>query len=765
MSVHPKKKAREMGGLVYLVLTFLLYLSLFSYRTLDPSFNVSSPWKQVQNLAGPVGAWIADLLFQVLGLSAVILPIPLLFVGAKKLLGRSIEYPWLKALGFVGVLVSLCSGLALLEPVLPEGLEFRAGGVLGILGSGLVVSWFNRSGAIVVIVAVLLLSLMLTTRFSIEGMLNWAGSRRSAFSLNLGDRWRRWRKRRKDRKTLREMKKESRQVVAQSVPRQVSMEGSTPGRAAQAGRSRSPLVQESTQATPPGPVQDPVLRKPPAAAAPAGPSDSTSPKAPAEKSYGFPSLDFLQDPPDSLEYDEKELIERAHKLTTKCAEFGVLGQVQQIHPGPVVTTFEFKPDPGVKYSRITNLEDDLCLALRAESIRIDRIAGKNTVGIEVPNRKRRIIYLKEILASTEFQRAASPLTLALGQLINGATTVIDLARMPHLLIAGSTGSGKSVGLNCMVCSILFKASPSEVRFIMVDPKRLELGLYDEIPHLLTPIVTDPKKAANALNWAVREMEDRYKILAQQGVRNIAQYNTLVRERSPLEGDEELSILPNIVIIVDELADLMMTAGKDVETAVTRLAQMARAVGIHLILATQRPSVDVITGLIKANFPSRLSFRVSSKIDSRTILDANGAEQLLGMGDLLFLSPETSRLVRIHGAYISEKEISRIVKFLREQGEPAYQDEILVADEDESDSALVDVADLEDALYQDAAEFIVEARKASTSLLQRRFRIGYGRAARLLDMMEHEGLIGPSEGSKPREVLVPPGYFQEMEGFD
>ncbi|MEJ2078311.1 MAG: DNA translocase FtsK 4TM domain-containing protein [Acidobacteriota bacterium] len=766
MSVHPKKKAREMGGLVYLVTSFLLYLALFSYRSLDPSLNVSTPWQKVQNLAGPAGAWISDLLFQTLGLSAIILPLPLLIVGSKKLLGRRIEYPWLKTLGFVGVILSLSCGLTLLEPSLPEWLEFRAGGVLGILGSGIVVSWFNRSGGIVVILAILLLSLMLTTRFSIEGLLNWLGARRPLVRLSVRDRWRRWRKRRSDRRALKKIKQDDQQLVARSMPRDVAFGDSSQPRSAQSGRPRSPLAQDSAEAGRNDAFPTPVLRTPPPTQGTPAAADDRGSRVLTEKSYQFPALDFLQDPPDSLEYDEKELVERAHKLTTKCAEFGVLGQVHQIQPGPVVTTFEFKPDPGVKYSRITNLSDDLCLALRAASIRIDRIPGKNTVGIEVPNTKRRIIYLKEILASGEFQRAQSPLTLALGQLINGATTVVDLDRMPHLLIAGSTGSGKSVGLNCMVCSILFKAGPNEVRFILVDPKRLELGLYEDIPHLLTPIVTDPKQAANALNWAVREMEDRYKVLAQQGVRNIAQYNALVRqtaaERGGEQDEEELNPLPNIVIIVDELADLMMTAGKDVETAVTRLAQMARAVGIHLILATQRPSVDVITGLIKANFPSRLSFRVTSRIDSRTILDSNGAEQLLGMGDMLFLSPETSRLVRIHGAYISEKEIGRVVKFLREQGEPDYQEEILIGEEDDSDSALVDIGDLEDALYQEAASFVVDTRKASTSLLQRRFRIGYGRAARLLDMMEHEGLVGPSEGSKAREVLVPPGYFHELD---
>jgi DNA segregation ATPase FtsK/SpoIIIE, S-DNA-T family len=475
--------------------------------------------------------------------------------------------------------------------------------------------------------------------------------------------------------------------------------------------------------------------------------------------YRLPRLDFLQDQKAEDVIDEQELIERAHKLTTKCAEFDVLGRVVQIHPGPVVTTFEFKPDAGVKYNRVTGLTEDLCLALKAESIRIDRIPGKNTVGIEAPNITRQTILLRDIFSSAAYQQSLSKLTLGLGKLINGSVYIADLVRMPHLLIAGATGSGKSVALNCMVCSILYKAHPAEVRFIMIDPKRLELGVYDGIPHLLTPIVTDPKQAANALNWGVNEMEQRYRLLAQRGVRNIEQYNRLVLSEE--RNNPELEPLPYIIIIVDELADLMMTAGKDVEAALTRLAQMARAIGIHLILATQRPSVDVLTGLIKANFPCRISFRVSSKVDSRTILDCNGAEQLLGNGDSLLLSPGSSRLVRVHGAFISEGEIARVVGFLKEQAAPQYREEILEGEEEEDTGpGLTDLNELDDDLYEEAARFVVETGKASTSLLQRRLRIGYGRAARLLDMMQHDGLIGPPDGSRAREVLVSSDYFDE-----
>ena len=761
MAVQLKKKSREMSGLIYLALTFLLYLALFSYHALDPSMNVASSTHDVSNLVGRVGSWTADLLFQFLGLSSMLVPLPLLFVGVRKLLGRPIEYPWLKALGFIGMVLSLAGLLNLVEPILPIRFEFQPGGVLGILVSEAMVDWLNRTGGAVVLAVILLASLTLTTRFSIEGIVTWLGARRIHPFAGIRGRWTAWRLKRKDRKAVNELRRTDRQVVNQSLPRQVTLENAP---AREAPLRSDPSADPGTASNRP-PVVEPARRQVYSSQATADRMERYGADAngmDAEREYVLPDLSFLQEPPDSLEYDEQELVQRAEKLTMKCAEFGVTGRVQQIHPGPVVTTFELKPDPGVKYSRITNLEDDLCLAMKAESIRIDRVPGKSTVGIEVPNLKRRIIFLEEVLSSEHFQNAPSKLALGLGQLINGETFVADLARMPHLLIAGSTGSGKSVGLNCMVCSILYKARPDEVRFIMVDPKRLELGLYDQIPHLMTPIVTDPKKAANALNWAVREMEDRYKILAQQGVRNIAQFNEVARNTEASDEGEELAPLPNIVIIVDELADLMMTAGKEVEMAVTRLAQMARAVGIHLILATQRPSVDVITGLIKANFPCRISFRVSSKIDSRTILDSNGAEQLLGMGDSLYLSPETSRLVRIHGAYISEKEIARIVRFLREQGEPEYREEILISEEDDSDTSLADLGDLEDKLYDEAARFVVETRKASTSLLQRRFRIGYGRAARLLDMMEHEGVVGPPDGSRPREILVPTDYFDELD---
>ena len=482
--------------------------------------------------------------------------------------------------------------------------------------------------------------------------------------------------------------------------------------------------------------------------------------------YKLPATDILVPPAPRSEIADEELKERAIQLAEKCSEFNVSGQVKQISPGPVVTTFEFKPDPGVKYSRITGLVDDLCLGLKAESIRIDRIPGKSTVGIEVPNIKRQTIRLREVVESSKFVESSSKLTLALGKTIDGSNYVADLTKMPHLLIAGATGAGKSVALNSILVSLLYKATPDEVKMILVDPKRLELGLYADIPHLLTPIVTDAKRASYSLRWAVSEMENRYKHLAAFGVRNIDQYNQDVcgpHSHHPVaEGEEAPKPLPYIVVVIDELADLMMVAARDVEESITRLAQMARAVGIHLVLATQRPSVDVITGLIKANFPSRISFRVSSKVDSRTIIDTNGAEALLGQGDMLFLPPGTSRLVRVHGAYVDEKEVKRICDHARTQGKPAYDNKIVMSEKEAEGEGMSGGDMKRDEKYEEAVRIVIEMGRASTSVLQRRLRIGYGRAASIIDMMHREGIVGPEDGSKPRQVLVKADFLERLD---
>ncbi len=466
---------------------------------------------------------------------------------------------------------------------------------------------------------------------------------------------------------------------------------------------------------------------------------------------------------------EEELREEAKVLVEKCAEFDVRGQVVQINPGPMVTTYEFKPEAGVKYSRVTGLADDLCLAMRAESILIERMPGKSTVGIQVPNHERETIHLRDVLESETFAKAKSRLTLAMGKDINGRIVTADLASMPHVLIAGSTGSGKSVAINAMIMSLLYRTTPSQVRLILVDPKRVELGMYEGIPHLFTPIITEPKLAANALRNAVREMERRLKLLASRSVRNIDQYNKLFEGVMPSlfdEGQQE-EPLPYIVIIIDELADLMMLDRANVEESITRLAQMARAVGIHLILATQRPSVDVITGLIKANVPTRISFRLATKVDSRTIIDTNGAEALLGRGDMLFLPPGTSRLMRLHAPYVSEKETAAVVQFWKEQGTAEYVEGFLESPKDERQAmeGANDDSDENDPLFDDAVRLVFEFGKASTSLLQRRLRIGYGRAAHLIDLMERDGLVGPADGSRPRELLKAPGWLHEVSVAD
>jgi S-DNA-T family DNA segregation ATPase FtsK/SpoIIIE len=481
--------------------------------------------------------------------------------------------------------------------------------------------------------------------------------------------------------------------------------------------------------------------------------------------YKLPSSTLLSAGESPQSVREDELREEAKVLVEKCAEFDVRGQVVQINPGPMVTTFEFKPEAGVKYSRVTGLADDLCLAMRAESILIERMAGKSTVGIQVPNHERETIHLRDVIESETFAKARSRLTLAMGKDINGRIVTADLASMPHILIAGSTGSGKSVAINAMIMSLLYRTTPQQVRLILVDPKRVELGMYEGIPHLFTPIITEPKLAANALRNAVREMERRLRLLAGRSVRHIDQYNKLFEGAMPslFDSQEQEEPLPYMVIIIDELADLMMLDRANVEESVTRLAQMSRAVGIHLILATQRPSVDVITGLIKANIPTRISFRLATKVDSRTILDTNGAEALLGRGDMLFLPPGTSRLMRLHAPYVSEKETAAVVDFWKSQGAAEYVDGFLESPKDERGAMESEGGDSDDddPMFDDAVRLVFEFGKASTSLLQRRLRIGYGRAAHLIDMMERDGLVGAADGSRPRELLKAPNWLHEV----
>jgi S-DNA-T family DNA segregation ATPase FtsK/SpoIIIE len=627
-----------------------------------------------------------------------------------------------------------------------SGKPFRAGGYMGEWLASMMAEYLNRTGSIIIILTLLFLSIILSTQFSLGRMFSsLTAVGRAAAARVAGAVRGRLDERRRGRQRRAVLAKQARKITKLSPATDEA-----PPR---------PIVPEPAAADDRRPT---VMAKRPKTEVLMLPLPEPEPR-PARRigAFTLPPLSLLDAPKTERKIDERELMEGARLLEEKCREFAVEGAVAQIHPGPVVTTFEFKPDAGVKYGKVTSLADDLCLAMQAESVLIDRIPGKSTVGIQIPNHNRELISLRELLQSEMYQRSTSKLTLVLGKTIQGEPYVTDLATMPHLLIAGSTGTGKSVAINSMLSSILFRATPDDVRLIMIDPKRLELGMYEDIPHLLTPVVVDPKQAANALRWATKEMEDRYKRLAAEGVRNIEQFNRNIansaKERPANDGGEPRLPLPYIVVVIDELADLMMVARNEVEESIARLAQMARAVGIHLLLATQRPSVDVITGLIKANLPSRISFRVSSKTDSRTILDANGAEQLLGNGDMLFLPPASSRVIRLHGPYISDQESARLASFLRKQGKPVFNETITAEDKP------LDGVEMEkDDLYDEAARIIVSSGQASISYLQRRLRIGFSRAARLVDMMEMEGLVSPGAGGKAREVLVDKSYFDEVD---
>jgi DNA segregation ATPase FtsK/SpoIIIE, S-DNA-T family len=736
MPLHTPAKRHEYIGVLALLATILLFFCLVSYNPNDSSFNSIFTKVGAENRVGRVGAFISDLLFQAIGLSAFLLLIPMLILSWKLIRGREIQSPYSRALG-LALLIGTASTVLQMVPIPLPDVNFLPGGVLGVLLADLLLPNLNLTGTVVLLIGTFVLGLLTATTVSLDATVGRLSTEKESAGHSLLERFRLWRERRKPLRTVVNIKSAA-PAVLDLTPRPVPVK---PAQVAPRSEPRLPVVRApDTEVVHPSPVDD----------------------RPRSRKYLFPSPDLLAVPEDHLSVNEAELMERARQISNKCAEFDVHGNITQIHPGPVVTTFEFKPDAGIKYSKITTLVDDLCLGIKAESIRIDRIPGKATVGMEVPNPQRETIFLREVIESDVFRKSQSKLTLALGKLINGNVYVTDLARMPHLLIAGATGSGKSVALNCMITSVLYKSTPDEVKFILIDPKRLELGIYADIPHLLTPIVTDPKEAANALRWATSEMETRYKKLALRGVRNIDQYNTLVRaggrqlsliDSNDIEGELEKA-LPYLVLVIDELADLMMISSREVEESISRLAAMARAVGIHLILATQRPSVDVITGVIKANFPCRIAFKVATKVDSRTIIDSNGAEQLLGNGDMLFIPPGSSRLTRVHGAYVSEKEAQLIVEHLRSQGRPAYDNSVLTYGQEELDEEGNPVdGGAHDELYQDAVRIVVSEGRASTSLLQRRLSIGYGRAAKLIDMMHQNNLVGPAEGSKPREVLV------------
>jgi S-DNA-T family DNA segregation ATPase FtsK/SpoIIIE len=763
------RRVSEFVGVALFAAALMWIIALASYSPTDPAWFFSAGLNQApENFAGRVGAFLAELSFQLAGYAAYAIPAFLVMLGWHYFWCREVDAAASKMTGAALLFASLSAFLGLIVGTIAvAGKPFRSGGYLGAWLAAALSEYFNRTGSVIIILTLAFLAVIISTQFSIGRISSSVfGAVRDSLLRGL-DAFHAWREDRRREQQRRDViaKHTKKGTPAPDIksPKPAAVEAVSPTRRAPREAddpAAPPAAVAAAKSLPPS--RPPKVSMP----TPSLPLPESEPfKGPAERrkgEYNLPPAALLDSPKTERKIDERELMDSARLLEEKCREFAVDGTVVQIHPGPVVTTFEFKPDAGVKYAKITGLADDLCLAMQAESVLIDRIAGKSTVGIQIPNRNRETISLRELLESDVYRRSTSKLTLALGKTIHGEPYVTDLAMMPHLLIAGSTGTGKSVGINAMLTSILFRATPDDVRLIMIDPKRLELGMYEDIPHLLTPVVVDPKQAANALRWAVREMEERYKTLAAEGVRNIEQYNRNIHNALAEGQGADTSGLPKplplIVVLIDELADLMMVASSEVELSIARLAQMARAVGIHLILATQRPSVDVITGLIKANMPSRMSFRVSSKTDSRTILDANGAEQLLGKGDMLFLPPSSSRFIRLHGPYISEQESARLASFLRKQGKPTY-DETITAEE----KTAVDGVDMEkDDLYDEAARIVVQSGQASISYLQRRLRIGFSRAARLVDMMEMEGLVSPAAGGKAREVLVDKAYFDEVD---
>jgi S-DNA-T family DNA segregation ATPase FtsK/SpoIIIE len=764
------RRVSEFVGVALFAAALIWLVSLASYEPSDPVWFFSTGSHTAPlNFVGRVGAFLAELSFQLFGYASYLIPATFVVIGWNSFWCRSVDAAGTKATG-AGLLFSGASAfLSLVFGSLDiAGKPFRAGGYAGEWLAGELSEYLNRTGSVIVIVTVIVLAVIMSTQFSfgrLFGAILTAAGQAGRQAVRAFAEWRETRRREQQR----------REVIAKHTKKSAAATSADGGPPVVAAVEKAPP--ERVEKAPARAAADPAygspksfapVPKPPKVTLPAPtlPLDLEPAKAPAERRKGeftLPPAALLDAAKTERKIDERELMDGARLLEEKCREFSVEGSVAQIHPGPVVTTFEFKPDAGVKYSKVTGLADDLCLAMRAESVLIDRIPGKSTVGIQIPNAAREQISLRELLESEAYRRSTSKLTIALGKTIHGEPYMADLAAMPHLHIAGSTGSGKSVGINGMLTSILYRSTPDDVRMIMIDPKRLELGMYEDIPHLLTPVVVDPKQASNALRWAVREMEERYKTLAAVGVRNIEQYNrniqhAITEKHTPPEGGFPKP-LPFIVVVIDELADLMMVASNEVEESIARLAQMARAVGIHLILATQRPSVDVITGLIKANLPSRISFRVQSKIDSRTILDSNGAEQLLGRGDMLFMPPASSRFVRIHGPYISEQESARLASFLRKQGKPTYNEAITA----EEKTAGPDGIEFEkDDLYDEASRIVVQSGQASISYLQRRLRIGFSRAARLVDMMEMDGLVSAAAGGKAREVLVDKQYFDEVD---
>lgn len=699
-----ERRLNEIKGIILIAIGLMVLASLIRFEPFDLKFYTSHPNIPPKNLLGIFGAYLGGTIVFLFGrVSSFIIPLFVLVLGVKFFRH---EIPYLSIPRILGILILLLSigSLIGMFDLINKYSRFYYSGLLGTSISNFVTSYFGRLGGLIVFITFIILSLALVTEILISSLLlNIMNKANSIF------------------KPIFTFKKKTRHLIIKSAEPSL-VPGAKP-------KTVEPLLKPVSFTKPKVQIKTKL---------PEATEYKVKPQELKIGDYRLPSLDLLESPPPPEARQIKEdLSNNARILEETLDDFGISAKVTDIERGPIITRYELEPAPGVKLNRIVALSDDIALTMKAQSVRIVApIPGKGRVGVEVPNIQSSFVYLKEVLVSSEFENAKSKLTLVLGKDIAGIPVMSDLGDMPHLLIAGTTGSGKTVCVNCLILSTLFKASPAEVKFLMVDPKMVELATFNGLPHLLCPVVTDAKKASAALTWVVNEMEERYQLLAKLGVRNIEAYN------------KKQEKIPYIVVIIDELADLMSVARDQIENAITRLAQLSRAVGIHLILATQRPSVDVITGVIKANFPARISFKVASKVDSRTVLDMNGADKLLGRGDMLFLRPGESKLIRAQGPLVTDKEIERVVEFIKSQGEPVYDEEIL---KEQQKSHFANGQ--KDEFYEQAVRMIMESGQASVSILQRRLRLGYTRAARIIDMMEQEGLIGPFEGSKPRKILI------------
>ena len=718
-----EERINEIWAVLLLALGVIAFISLISFDPQDLSFYTSNPNTPINNFAGVVGAYLAGALAFAIGKAGFVIPIVLLLWSIARFTGNIPQKFYLKVLGGV-ILITMVSSLFSIIYRYDSVARFSSGGIVGLGVSSLLMRYFGIIGSYVIITSLIVLSLILATEFLLSPLLYSLYIKVKSLKISLPER------RARRTKAITKPKPALKPVVSQAAVKATPKPQEPKKKSLRPEKTVIPYKPPQRET----PKKKPVLSS---QRLESGTKEEVNP-------YTLPQLDLLSSPPPISERSMKEDFDTsAHTLEETLSDFGLEVKVVKIEQGPVITRYELEPAPGIKVSRIASLGDNIALAMKAQSVRIVApIPGKGTIGVEVPNTKSAMVYLREVLETKSYQDAASSkLAMALGKDISGHAVIADLSDMPHLLIAGATGSGKTVCVNSIIASILFNATPDEVKFLMVDPKMVELSIYNNIPHLLCPVVTDHKKVSAALNWIVSEMESRYKLLAGVAARNIDIYNAKMEKQGS-------SKIPYIIVIIDELADLMVVAAQDIENAITRLAQLSRAVGIHIILATQRPSVDVITGVIKANFPSRISFKVASKVDSRTVLDMNGADKLLGKGDMLYVEPGNSKPIRAQGSLVSDAEIERIVKFIKNQRTPEYNIDI-VQEEKKAKFKTFE----KDEVYDEAVKVVMTTKQASVSMLQRRLGLGYTRAARLIDTMEDEGIVGPYAGSKPREILI------------